>query len=448
MCAFRRNVVTGRRVGVVARFLIEVPHTNLDAGGADMRSRLMTWEWKSKFKRGTDELVLDFRQNRFIEPWALVQFVAYALWARDVLRLHVRAECDPTNPANRYVTSMDIDRVLETGDSTNAWDESTQNTGLHVLRTHSDVKRFVESATRLGADLTAESMDALIYGMAELGRNVVQHAASPCGGVAMAQFFPDAKTVQISISDRGCGLRSSLGHNYPEVRTDLEAAKLAVLPHASGSPELPLRAQFRDELRPDSSPENAGLGLFFCKEIAWRARGAFWLASHSALLGVTGADPAAQQRVYRRINTWEGTSVTMHFPVDGVVDFTDLLRICQNLSRAARSSSGEAGLDFIDDLPEDFDGERIPIASFLEDVEQAADVRRSRMLPAVNEGRWVVLDFEGVRFATQSFVHALIYQALHIQGSLLRLSFMNCTRATEEAVRTVAAYAASYRQMF
>jgi len=407
----------------------------------------MTWEWKSGFKPDTDELVFDFRENRFIEPWALVQFVAYGLWVRNQLQLPVRAETDPANAANRYVRTMGIDHVLQTGESTPAWDESTQNTGLHVLRTHADVKRFVESAARLGGGPTAESIDALKYGMAELGRNVVQHATSPTGGVAIAQFFPEARTVQISISDRGRGLRSSLERNYPELRTDVEAAKLAVLPHSSGAPELPLRIQYKDELGPYSTPENAGLGLFFCKEIAWRARGAFWLASKTALLGVTGDDQAAQHRVYRRINPWDGTSVTMHFPVEGIVDFAGLLSVCQNLSRAARTSSGEAGLDFVEELPEKFDGERILVVDFLEDVEQAADVRRSRLLPAVKDGRWVVLDFDGIRFATQSFVHALLYEPLRIRGSLLRISFMNCTRATQEAVRIVAAYAASYLQM-
>ena len=31
--------------------------------------------------------------------------------------------------------------------------------------------------------------------------------------------------------------------------------------------------------------------------------------------------------------------------------------------------------------------------------------------------------------------------------SLLRLVFLHCTRSTEEAIRAVAAYAASYRQI-
>lgn len=419
-------------------FRINVPVGNLDGCGADMRSRLMTWEWVQGFKLETEEVVLDFRQNRFIEPWALAQYVAYALWVRKELQLPVRAETDAVNPANRYIQLMGIDQVLETGESTTAWDHSNQNTGLHVLRTHSDVQRFVQSAARLGSGPSSETVDALKYGMAELGRNVIQHAASPIGGVAMAQLFPDALAVQISISDRGQGLWESLRTNYPELRSDLEAAKLAVLPHASGAVTA---------LGPYSSQENAGLGLFFCKEIAWRTGGSFWLASRTALLGVQGDDQGAQQRVYRNINPWDGTSVTMHFPANGQFDFAELLEICQNLARTARTSSGEAGLDFPDELPPNYAGETIFVGSFVENVEQAAAVRLAQLLPAVREGRWIVLDFTGVRFATQSFVHALLYEPLRVAGSLLRMSFLGCSKATREAIRTVAAYAASYRQL-
>lgn len=419
-------------------FVIKVPHTNLDGAGADMRSRLMTWEWISRFAKDTMDVVLDLTENQFIEPWALVQFIAHALWIRKERGLQVRAKLDPGNPANQYVRSMGIEEVLDTGVSTQHWDESRQNTGLHVLRTHVDVQRFAESTARLGTGPSSDTLDALKYGMLELGRNVVQHAESPVGGVAMAQFFPDLRAVQISIADRGKGLRESLRGNYPELRSDIEAAKLAVLPHASGAPIA--QGMY-------ASSDNAGLGLFFCKEITWRAGGAFWLVSSTSLLGVQGDDEAGQHRVYRKINPWGGTCVTMHLPAAGVLEFADLVQECQNLATAAKNSSGKAGLDFLDDMPEGFEGEHVLVAEFVENVETASNVRGTVILPAVRDGRWVVLDFTGIRFATQSFVHALVYEPLRVQGSLLRLSFVGCTRATKEAVRTVAAYAASYLQL-
>jgi len=57
-----------------------------------------------------------------------------------------------------------------------------------------------------------------------------------------------------------------------------------------------------------------------------------------------------------------------------------------------------------------------------------------------------VLDFGEVRFVTQSFVHALLNDAFRMPGSLVRLSFLNCSTSTKEAIAAVAAYSASYRQ--
>ena len=136
----------------------------------------------------------------------------------------------------------------------------------------------------------------------------------------------------------------------------------------------------------------------------------------------------------------------MDIPASGVGDFGELLKTCRSLAASARKSSGEAGLDFLTEMPELEDVQRIPVGDFNEDVEQASSVREQRIIPAVNAGDMVVLDFAGARFATQSFVHALLHNAFKMDGSLFRLSFLNCTPSTEEAIRAVAAYAASYSQ--
>jgi hypothetical protein len=58
----------------------------------------------------------------------------------------------------------------------------------------------------------------------------------------------------------------------------------------------------------------------------------------------------------------------------------------------------------------------------------------------------VIIDFEGVRSPTQSFVHALLSEVFKIPGSLVRLSFLHCTPSAREVIKAVAAYA-SYRQI-
>jgi hypothetical protein len=387
-------------------------------------------------RRDANELVLDFSGVEFIEPWALAMFTAYALQVREQNKVPVRAVLAPENPSNKYILDMGLEHVLNSGTSTPEWDDSRQNTGLHVVRSHQDVIRFMESAARLSLNTSYETIDALKYGMLELGRNVVQHSCSPIGGVAIAQYFPDRRAIQISVCDCGQGVLESLRMTYPEIKTDLESLKCAILPHVSGA--------FRRGAY--SAADNAGLGLFFVKEICWRSGGSFWLVSGKSLLGVPDNDESGKNRLYKSIEPWQGASVTMDLPETGVVDFASLLEVCRGLADAARRSSGVAGLDFLKSLPELDDLAVIRVGNIQEDVEKAAHVRDNEVLPALKAGRLVVLDFEGTRFVTQSFVHALLSEAFRVAGSLFRLSFVNCSRSSQEAIAAVAAYSASYHQ--
>jgi len=79
---------------------------------------------------------------------------------------------------------------------------------------------------------------------------------------------------------------------------------------------------------------------------------------------------------------------------------------------------------------------------FAEDKDLARRIRTSKLLPALERGEDVVLDFDGVTYATQSFVHALIGEALqrHGQTALARLEFRNCSPQMRSLVEFVVDY--------
>ena len=427
---------------------IAIPKLDWDGHAADMRSRLVTWEWNWRLARGRSALLLDFTRVSFMEPWALAMFTAYGLRLREQCA-SVRAELDPASPSNVYIEAMGLHEVLESGRSssvTRKWSESEQNTGLHVIRDFQDVQRFRANAERLTLSHCLDAADALKFVMTELGRNVVQHSGSSIGGVAIAQHFPERKALQVAICDLGRGVRASLSTRYPELKADREAVRMAVLPHSSGASA-------------DSGPyatslQNAGLGLFFSREIAWRSGGSFWLASGDALLGVRGDLPAiweaptpTAERVYRRIQGWPGTVVAMDFPVDGIPNFPGILKVCRELADEARRMSGPAGLDFLGPDADVEEGTHtVRAVEFDEDTEAAARIRTSEIRPRLEQGQSVIVDFKGVRAPTQSFVHALLYEVLRMPEGLVGLSFQNCTASTQEVLKAVAAYA-SYRQI-
>jgi len=79
---------------------------------------------------------------------------------------------------------------------------------------------------------------------------------------------------------------------------------------------------------------------------------------------------------------------------------------------------------------------------FAEDKDVARNIRVSRVLPALEKGENVILDFTNVIFATQSFVHALIGQALKQYGEpvLDRIEFRNCSPQLRNIVDLVVDY--------
>jgi len=63
-------------------------------------------------------------------------------------------------------------------------------------------------------------------------------------------------------------------------------------------------------------------------------------------------------------------------------------------------------------------------------------------MPALERGDSLVIDFEGVSSATQSFVHALISEAMRRFGAdvLDRIDFKGCNQTLRQVIQIVADY--------
>lgn len=79
---------------------------------------------------------------------------------------------------------------------------------------------------------------------------------------------------------------------------------------------------------------------------------------------------------------------------------------------------------------------------FAEDKDEAKKIRLEEILPALQQGENIALDFKSVRYATQSFVHALIGEALKQYGesALERIEFRNCSTQLKSIVELVVDY--------
>jgi len=80
--------------------------------------------------------------------------------------------------------------------------------------------------------------------------------------------------------------------------------------------------------------------------------------------------------------------------------------------------------------------------AFAENKDIARDIRNHEIIPALKENEEIVLDFQQVRGATQSFIHALISEILRAHGVnvLDSISFKSCNDTIKQIIETVVDY--------
>lgn len=84
----------------------------------------------------------------------------------------------------------------------------------------------------------------------------------------------------------------------------------------------------------------------------------------------------------------------------------------------------------------DFAGE------FAENKDVAKDLRITKIIPALTNGKEVVLDFAEVSGTTQSFIHALISEPIRKfrDVALEKIHYKNCSDVVKEVIKTVYEY--------
>ena len=79
---------------------------------------------------------------------------------------------------------------------------------------------------------------------------------------------------------------------------------------------------------------------------------------------------------------------------------------------------------------------------FAENKDVARDIRTQEIIPALDKNDEVVLDFQRVNGATQSFIHALISEILRKYGTdvLDRITFKSCNDTVRQIINIVVDY--------
>lgn len=391
------------------------------------------WIWQDN----PDESVrIIFDRGTHIAPWAVTLFAAYAIWLKEVRDKNVSISYEADSYVGNFLEKIGLPQLLGINIKSSEQIKDQKIRPLSIIKTSKEVAPFVSSVMDL-LDIDDEEVSGAVkYSLVELLRNVVQHAKSRIGGVATAVYHPQSGIVNIVVADIGCGIQSTLKNSYREINSDEKAVKFSLLPHVSGTFESGAYGSMQD---------NAGLGLFFIKEIASRSGGGFFLGSGKMLVDIWGDHDGTPKKKYiqSRTNGWRGTFALLQLKKNSIGEFNSLLSKCRQIAAEIRKNRSAFAVDFIDEIP-DIQGLKIvKIKTFEEDVEVAAEVREQQILPTLNDNELIVLDFSNIRAATQSFIHALMYRLFREGKNIETCLTVACAdKATEEAIQAVAAYAA------
>lgn len=82
------------------------------------------------------------------------------------------------------------------------------------------------------------------------------------------------------------------------------------------------------------------------------------------------------------------------------------------------------------------------VSNFAENKDVAKEIRLNEIMPSLERGEEVTLDFEGIDGVTQSFVHALISDVIRKHGNdvLDRIYFKSCNETVRKIINIVVEY--------
>jgi hypothetical protein len=342
-----------------------------------------------------------------VEMWALV-----ALCALSRRETPGETRCDVyargNTRAGRFAHAVGLEAARDGGEPPAS--QIGRTIPVQRVAVGQSAAKAAASVARLAVpnDDEAESRDALAYVIDELLRNVLQHSGDPLGAIVGAQRMDAGKggytraTAQVAVADAGRGIVESLRrfHDVPVAEVALEKA---IRPHVSGTfPE-----------GQTGSLDNAGLGLFFTSEMAKLTAGRFLLASRGAGLLLTSNENAGTHHLGflpPSGNGFPGTLAVFELPLE-VVDRDALLDVIRGRASERTPALGKRSWLSYEAPPQG------TLAVVVRDGGDDAGAPRavaSRILAALTAGTPVALDFSGVDIATQSFLHALLFQPVRV----------------------------------
>jgi anti-sigma regulatory factor (Ser/Thr protein kinase) len=348
-----------------------------------------------------------------LQPWTLVALAKLCLDNTDDKIFIVNNKSTPTA---RFAAALGLDDIV-IEDKAHGKPEGGRTVKLRVVCEYDEIEPVADEISTLILSEKSQNIEneyfdiieikkTIRYVIIELLRNVIQHSYDRNGAIVLAQRMDrgseyEEPVIQIAVADSGIGILDSLKQTHPEIQNTEMALERSIWPYYSG--------KFHEHQR--GSAQNAGLGLFFVSEMAKLTAGRVLISSRDSSMFIQGDPEAAgNNRIELFQPGFSGTLVVFEMPKRGVADYDELIKKIIEIARARVVNRENKRWIRFDVPPDDALEFIINVAS--ENTVKAEKFSNEEIVPRIKNGQILILNFSNMKICTQSFMHALLFDAV------------------------------------
>jgi len=292
---------------------------------------------------------------------------------------------------------------------------------LFAVRNTLDFRDALKKAESYTEGFDVEYEKTLRYVLSELLYNTLEHGRHPqIPSLIQFVYYRNNEDISFIIADLGVGIKRHLRQVYNHLESDAQAIRFALNPQVSGTFFLG---------RPYSSQNNAGVGLYLSSSIIRRLHADMHIISGNGVVHISPTDITERTNDF----SWPGTFVNVRLKLSHIKNLS-LHKMMSEFREAARKEvtqrqrAQEKALYSL--------SIKNYFGRYAEDKELAARVRDRYLMPAVDAGKGLILDFDEVISAPHSFLNALISSPIRDLGmsAYKRIKVINASPEIRETI--------------
>lgn len=253
----------------------------------------------NRYQNGIDELVVDFSQCSFLEPFYIVQ-MACLIEEYHVQNVVIIFIASDALALNEYLSNIQFFNYWEKGFNRTNFQQMRRMTNLCLWKLHPNMlspyvayaQRYFEDNFPVTNQTQFIDFQPLYVTLSELFNNIIDHSTSSVSGFTTCQFYPQNHKLKIAVCDFGIGIPTLINRFLTQQgvqnTSSIEALKKA----------------FENSFSTKSSPRNKGFGLNTLKTIVKNSNGVLRVISNDVMMLMNSH---SEEQIFQIKHNFQGT---------------------------------------------------------------------------------------------------------------------------------------------